>query len=195
MPETIDILRQEHANIERLLQILERQVDIFERAATPDYDIVSGICEYFLDYLDACHHPKENVVFSRLRERDPEAAAAVGDLTAEHEETAIRTRDLAEAVNWILEGVEVSRESVVGIARNFISNERRHMAMEEEVFFPAALRSLTPDDWAAIDARATNIDDPLFGRDVEARYSRLRDEIIKWAHDDEAENTLTRADE
>src|SRR5215831_7386106 len=36
----IDILRQEHRNIESLLLVLERELSLFARGERPDYDVV-----------------------------------------------------------------------------------------------------------------------------------------------------------
>ena len=56
----VDTLREEHRNIARLLRALEHQVAIFSNADAPDYDVIVGVADYFLDYPDRCHHPKED---------------------------------------------------------------------------------------------------------------------------------------
>jgi Hemerythrin HHE cation binding domain len=84
MTELIEILREDHRNIETLLLVLERELNIFDRAEQPDYEVVQAIIDYFRDYPDRCHHPKEDAVFTKLKTRDPAATASVGDLEAEH---------------------------------------------------------------------------------------------------------------
>ena len=39
----IEILRQEHRNIEKLLLVLERELDVFARGERPDYEVVHAI--------------------------------------------------------------------------------------------------------------------------------------------------------
>ena len=56
MPELIEILREDHRNIETLLLVLERELNIFDRAEQPDYEVVQAIIDYFRDYPDRCHH-------------------------------------------------------------------------------------------------------------------------------------------
>ena len=85
MTQILDILREEHRNIEKLLLVLERELGVFNRAERPDYHVVQSVIEYFQDYPDSCHHPKEDMIFEKLKARDPTAAASVGDLEAEHE--------------------------------------------------------------------------------------------------------------
>ena len=55
----IDILRQEHRNIETLLLVLERELGVFARGERPDYEVVHAVIAYFHVYPDACHHPLE----------------------------------------------------------------------------------------------------------------------------------------
>jgi hemerythrin-like domain-containing protein len=54
------------------------------------------------------------------------------------------------------------------------------MAMEEKVFFPLAEETLVPEDWAQIDAKVSDSDDPLFGEKVEQRFQELREQILDW---------------
>src|SRR5437868_15178261 len=80
----IEILRQEHRNIEKLLVVLEQELSVFARGERPDYEVVHAIIAYFQVYPDAYHHPPEDMVFEKLKVRDPAAAANIGDVAADH---------------------------------------------------------------------------------------------------------------
>jgi len=129
--------RQEHRNIEKLLRVLERELSVFDRGDRPNYEAVLGVIDYFKDYPNSCHHPKEDIIFEKLKSRDPVAAANIGDLRAEHEGEARRLRRVAQAVERVLGDQDLLRESVDKIIRDFIDRERQHMEMEERIFFPA----------------------------------------------------------
>jgi hemerythrin-like domain-containing protein len=176
----LDSLREDHRNITRLLAALEREIEIFGRAEKPDYDVIRGIAEYFLDYPDLCHHPKENIIFARLKTRDPVAANAVGDLLREHEETARRARRFAAAVDALLQDSDISRSAVVHATREFIAAERAHMRMEDENFFPAATSALTAEDWSEISDRFPDGRDPVVDPQIAERYGALRDLLLRW---------------
>lgn len=120
MTELIEILREDHRNIETLLLVLERELNIFDRAEQPHYEVAQAIIDYFRDYLDRCHHPKEDAVFAKLKTCDPAAAASVGDLEAEHLKGAKRLRLVARAVESVLSEQEVLRQTVDDIVRDFI---------------------------------------------------------------------------
>ncbi|MGF1612047.1 MAG: hemerythrin domain-containing protein [Kiloniellales bacterium] len=185
MPETLRQLREEHRNIARLLGALERQLAIFDRAERPDYDILLSIAEYFTGFPDRYHHPKEDLVLARLRARDPEAARTVGELGAEHQRLAERARHFREAIENVLKEAEVPRANVDAVIRHFIADQRRHMHMEEARFFPLAERTLTSQDWAAIDAEAGKPDDPLFGAACSGEFAALREDILRWERENQ----------
>jgi len=177
MPLTMDMLREEHRNMSRLLDILGREVDRFERAEDVDYDLLTQIVDYFRSFPDLYHHPKEDFILRKLLERDPLQAEAFADLESQHEECSRRLVNLARAVVGVLIGSEVPRDRFVRIAREFINNERKHMAGEENKFFPAAMRHLSPDDWAEIDSRVSKFADPLsqMKQDMPHRYYLVRE--------------------
>ena len=43
----IDLLRQEHRNIEKLLLVLEEELRVFDRGERPDYEVVLADIAYF----------------------------------------------------------------------------------------------------------------------------------------------------
>lgn len=183
-PHTIQILRREHADFGRLLAVLERQLDAFERAQQPDYDIVDAVAGYFLGYPERCHHPKEDAVCAKLEIRDPEAAAKVGDLAAEHERLGALAQRFADTMHKVLGDAEISRDAVDAVVREFIAAQRRHIEHEERVFMPTAAAALTEADWAEIDARLADEKDPLFGGEVAAEFAALHRDILHWEQED-----------
>lgn len=174
MSETVETLRSEHQNMTRVLGLLEHQVALFEEAGQPDYELIGQIIDYFRRFPDLYHHPKEEVVLARLRERAPDQAERIGDLEGDHEGCSDNLQNLARVVVRVLMGAEVSREAFVRLAREFIDNERNHMKGEEEVFFPIALEHLTPEDWQAIDEKVHRFSDPLNEPDRPFRFDLLR---------------------
>jgi hemerythrin-like domain-containing protein len=127
MAYIIEVLRQEHCNIESLLRVLERELSVFDRGDRPDYEVVRAIIDYFKDYPDSCHHPKEDMIVEKLKARDPVTGATIGDLEAQHRE-ARRLRRVANAVEHVMGDQDLLRQAVGDIIRDFINHERQHMA-------------------------------------------------------------------
>lgn len=185
MPKIIDILLEEHQNIEKLLLVLEHELEVFDRSGRPDYEILQTIIQYFQDYPESCHHPKEDMIFGKLKARDPAAAKSVGDAEAEHEVETRRLRSFARAVDSVLADQEFLRESFHIAVQDFIEHQRQHLEKEERLLFPAAMKALRREDWTEIDARLDDRKDPLFDAVVEEKFHNLRETILRWERETE----------
>jgi hemerythrin-like domain-containing protein len=183
----IELLRREHHNIELLLAVLERELTIFDRGDRPDYEIIRAIISYFKVYPEVYHHPQEELVFAKLKIRDPAAAAKVGDLAREHQKGAERLHRVAQAVDSVLADREFLRQNVDNIVRDFIVHERHHMMVEERDFFPAAVKALESQDWTEIASALTRHEDPLFSDAAEEMFGALRAHILWLEQEAEAE--------
>jgi hemerythrin-like domain-containing protein len=180
MAAVMDALREDHRNIARLLDALEHQISIFEQGGDPDYDVVRGVAQYFVEYPDRCHHPKEDVVFAEVRAVRPDVAAEIGDLPAEHRLVHERADCLARLIEALLSETDVPRAAVVEAAREFIGAERRHMLFENDRVFPMIEKALGPTDWARIEGVLGFGSDPLFGGLVEQKFKSLSQRLIRW---------------
>lgn len=187
MNRTIDTLRTEHRNFEKVLDVLEQELSVFARCARPDYELVQTIILYFQEYPTRCHHPKEDLIFDKLKRRDQSAAQMVGDFQAEHREQALLLRNFAILVDSIRTDHDLARRVFISAVRDFIDFERRHIDREERLLFPAAAKGLWPQDWQAIEQRLSDETDPLFSASaVEVAFRGLRDRIVQWERDNEA---------
>ena len=180
MTKIIETLRQEHRNIEELLLLLEQELNVFNRNERPDYEIVQAVISYFQDYPDCCHHPKEDMIFEKLKTRDPVAAESVGDLETEHQNERERLRRVADVIWRIRTDREVLGETFDNVMRNFIEHERKHMEMEERFLFSIAANVLRAEEWAEIDARWSNWEESIFNAAFEERCQSIRERILHW---------------
>ncbi|WP_439360627.1 hemerythrin domain-containing protein [Bradyrhizobium sp. DASA03007] len=185
----IDLLLREHRNIDLLLAALQRELEVFETGIRPDYEVIRAIISYFEVYPELYHHPQEDLIFSKLKSRDPEVAAIVGDLALEHQEVVDRLHHFAQAIDAILADRELLRQNVGNIVRDFIVRERHHMMWEERDFFPAALKALSAQDWTEIASALTDHGDPLFSETAAATSDALRAHILQLEQEAEAERS------
>ena len=177
VPEVLNRLHKEHADFTRLLDLLDRQLALFTAGQPADYDTIGAILQYCLEYPDAVHHPKEDLVYSLLRDRNPTLAAEVGDLEEDHRGLAEMTRSLSGLIERALAEESVDREQVHNLTRDFISRYRRHIEREEQHVFPAARQALSEQDWADVDGQLGDRNDPLFGDAIAEHFQTLRDDI------------------
>jgi hemerythrin-like domain-containing protein len=177
MPDTLFLLRLEHGNLSTLLGLIEDQVAAADAGTPMDAELLALACEYFSDYPDRCHHPKEDLVYALLSKRDPEACVGVRDLLAEHRRLHELTQAFAETVRGLRAQPQAAAPDQRNALREFAARYRQHMRDEEERFFRVAERRLSRGDWDSIDFAMFDRDDPLFDHAAEERFSALRQRI------------------
>ena len=181
MADTLALWHADHVNFAWLLSLLEKQVALLHADASPQYDLMLDVMYYMTHYSDVVHHPKEDLVFAMVKEREESAAPKVDELVRQHELLRDAGRQLVEVLDGIIDGTIAPREKVEELASNYIAELRRHMRTEETEILPLAARLLREDDWSSIHAAVAHIADPVFGSSAEKRYAALRDQIAREA--------------
>jgi hemerythrin-like domain-containing protein len=167
MRNIVQDIRTEHTSMERLLRILEKQIEVFESGGQPDYEITQHIILFFLDFPDQCHHPKEDLVAEKLLELQPERAERLRGLIHQHEKLAALARRVASTIRRVLDEAELPREDVIRAAKEFVSSQRHHIEMEEVHFLPLADELLS-------DAHLNELDSEIFRREAPLFWTENR---------------------
>lgn len=192
VPAIVQSIRRDHRNMEQLLSILEQELAIFRRGERPDFDILSGIVEYFRFHPDRCHRPKEALVLATLKEaalkeQVPDRTSALLDDEAEGRQAQASLETFTGLIEDVINEQEVSREAVVAAAKDFAAHVKRLIRFAEGELLPTALQSLTSQAWAALDEKLANRNDPIVDPVMEARFGELAERLGKWEREDQAE--------
>lgn len=190
MPNTLFLLRLEHGNLSKLLGLIEDQVAAADAGRPMDVELLRLASEYFSDYPDRCHHPKEDLLFRLLSKRDPDSCAGLRDLIADHRRLHELAEAFAEAVRRVREEPPVAEPAPQEVIREFTKHYRQHMRDEEERFFRLAEERLSEDDWYTLDFAIFEEDDPLFGLAAERRFSALSQRIETVAEQGKARQSV-----
>ena len=191
MRGTLFLLRLEHGELSKLLGLIEDQVAAADAGSPMDEELLRLACEYFSDYPDRCHHPKEDLVYELLSKRDPDSCAGLRDLIADHRRLHELTGAFAEAVRRVREEPQAAEPSAREVIRKFTEHYRQHMRDEEERFFRLAEERLSKDDWETLDFTMFERDDPLlFDHVTEERFSALRRRIETLAEQGKARRSV-----
>ena len=182
MPDTLALWHSEHVNFARLLNLLDDQLSLFHDGGSPDYALMLDIMFYMTHYSDVLHHPKEDLVFAKIKERDAAMAGIVDDLHRQHARIHTAGAELVRHLDDIINGTIASRASIEAAAREYVDGLRKHMRVEESDVLPLAATLLDSRDWSAIHAKIARIQDPLFGKHPERRYASLHAQIARDAH-------------
>lgn len=184
MATEIARLENEHVNFRKLLDLLEAQLDLFHRAEPPDYQLMTDILHYMTHYPDLFHHPKEDVIFSRLVERDSSLAQSVEELARQHHVIAQSGARLHENLESAITGVLMPRQMIEAPGLLYVTYYRTHMDTEENSLFVSAKLVLREDDWKKIAAETLSKPDPIFGKGIEERYRTVYQLIAQADGDD-----------
>lgn len=177
MVSVIKKLRIDHRNMSRLLDEMETQLGLFHAGENPDYILMMDIMQYMNHYPDLFHHPKEDLIFKKLIERDPSARLVVKDLLQKHETLDDSGKQFTDSLRTVLSEALVEREAFEAQGRDYVRTLRRHINVEESQVFPLAERVLNEEDWKDIDNAMEAFEDPLFGTTVQQEYRALYDYI------------------
>ena len=188
MPDVVALLQIDHHRMAKLLHLIEQQAANITRRDPVNFGLLESALDYFSTYPDRCHHPKEDLVYHKLVSRHPEMAESVGDLVEDHETLARLTHSAMRAVRLSRASGANANDELARQLNEFVNFYRHHMLPEDRDFFPAALRGLSRIDLEEIDFALFDASDPLMDGQTEARFSRLRDEIMRLGLAEEADS-------
>ena len=177
MADAIAVWHAEHVDYSRLLNVLEEQVLAFHVGRTPNYHLMRDVVSYLRGFPDRYHHPREDIAFARLVERNPALELPINRLLQEHRVIAAAGEELLERLNQMIEGASIARATLEAAADAYLVYYRHHLATEERVILPIAAELLTPEDLDLVASAVSSTPDPLFGERVDKRYRELRERI------------------
>ena len=177
MTNPIEAWHIDHSYFNRLLALLQKQVDAFHFSNQPNYDLMLDIISYLRDYSDQMHHPGEDVAFARLAKRCPDLELTLSRLAQEHRIIAQAGETLRKHLDALLSDVIVPKAEIEVAAATYLVYYGNHIAKEEEDVLPRAAQALTPEDWEAVRNAVPHGRDPLFGGGSDERYKVLRRQI------------------
>ncbi len=175
MSNTLDKLHIDHRNQAKLLQMVERQAEGVRRGEELDLPLLQLALQYFQNYPDLLHHPKEDALYERLVARDESVAQQITNIRQDHLRLAAETDAIAD---------ELSRPyltplDLAGRLQRFVDHYRSHMTIEEAELFPRARTLLDAEDWAHVEAEIAPAVDPLFDGAASSQYQRLFTALVR----------------
>ena len=95
--EALRIIKDEHRNLWRIAITLDRIIEDMKTDGKVDAIFLGSVFDYFEQYVDDCHHPKEDdYLFRLLRQRSLDAAAVLDRLEAEHRSAPANLKGLRD---------------------------------------------------------------------------------------------------
>ncbi|MGH8307711.1 MAG: hemerythrin domain-containing protein, partial [Gammaproteobacteria bacterium] len=150
----IDKLRQEHANMRRVLMLLRMQLDLLEQRSTPDYVLMVNALYYMRKFPSVVHHPKEDLIFQKLLEAGAPLWQEVERLRQQHQDIYALEDWLIELALEVQAGKRAHAAKLLELGRHYLDSQAKHVETEERILFPQALKRLKLRDWKAVRDRS-----------------------------------------
>ena len=170
MHKLLEKLHKDHDNLEKVLDILKQQVDIFCEGHESNTDLLIELIEYLESYADHGHHPLEDEIFKvGLKER-PEQLALLGE---QHRGISHMTKQFRNSLEGVLQGEVMLREEIGIQGREYIALQTQHLDLEESDIFPYLDEHMTEGAWGHVAAHMPSYDDPVCDAPDKIRFHNL----------------------
>jgi len=172
----IGILKKEHRLIERMLLLLEGELELIYKGEKANPDLIKGAVNFFTTYTDLTHHGKEeNILFRDLEKKElsPNASSALFELTKAHDYARKIVADLNDANTRYAEG---ELELIGEIQRNMshlIIFYPPHIEQEDETFFTPVMSYFSDEEQAGMVKEFWDYDRKL----IDDGYKKIVDDV------------------
>jgi len=175
-PSSLRMIRDEHSS---LLAVLRSMGMLVERG--PDeqpeafFDLLRAMLFYMDEFPERQHHVKEtDLLFPSVAARSVVAKQVICKLNGDHVLAQAKIRELQQQLPaWELLG-DSRREVFESNLKSYVSFYSEHIALEEMVVIPEALKELEESDWHQLDAKFVSHCNPVSGKcPREPLYDRL----------------------
>lgn len=163
-------LRHEHKVI---LLVLEGAEKLAASTGGPDRVTLGEMVEFFVNFVDRCHHTKEEKhLFPKLEERGiPHHGGPIGVMLEEHSEG----RALVSAMKEGLGAEQSDRVSIAlgEVILSYVHLLRAHIDKENNVLFVMADRVLTAEEQQDLSRAFAKVEAKEIGEGVHEKYHQL----------------------
>jgi hemerythrin-like domain-containing protein len=139
-------LVHEHRVIERMLAVLERELDSMRAEGLADPRVIDIGTDFIRTYADRCHHGKEeDILFARLATKDlePEFAEGMRRLIEDHVYGRMLTRQVVDANQRYRAGDGSALSVIESGMQSLIEFYPVHIRKEDRLYFKPFLEYFT----------------------------------------------------
>lgn len=173
MTHLLDQLLADHRNLEKVLAVLEQEVERFaDENDAPDMTLIMDIMDYMHAYPEFFHHPLEEVAMGYLKARSLGNKQEIDAIRADHERLEDEGEQLRQMVNAVNMGRVVPIDRLRQVLDDFAEHQRRHIRKEEKTVF-VAFRQLDQEDSDQIQSQLESLRDPIFTEVGRQQYGTL----------------------
>lgn len=177
--EALRIISDEHKNFWRMAVTLEQVAIELEAGASVAPAFFQSAFDYIEQFADRAHHLKEDDhLFRLMRLRSADVGPMIDALEADHR---LASTHLIELRKEFAKARSGQQAGLVASLRDYTARLKKHITTEETEAMPLARKILTAEDWAEIDAKFSDNEDPVFGAQARAEFRELYHRVVSLA--------------
>ena len=173
MTNPLEQIHLDHVNVSKVLDLIENEINRARAEEMPNLDLLEDAMRYMVNYPDLIHHPKEDSMFARLLQKEPDVSEKVEALRREHVELAALSQAFLEIVRAAETGEFVLRDELIKRGNTYVKTLRAHMDTEESDLLKRARESLSKRDLEEIGREYSDARDPLMEQSLSEEYKAL----------------------
>lgn len=170
-------LYADHRNFSVLLDILEHQIGLLPTAERTSLEVAEMILTYLKRYGSQCHHPREDLIYGKLRGRKDLFGQLPTKLVEEHASLFVTTNDALSTISHILDGEAHDIATTARMLTGYLCAYRAHVESEDASLFSTAREYMTADDWSQVEKEAAVFTWVEHDLHTQERFLAMRDYI------------------
>lgn len=139
-------LRQDHANMARLLHVLSLKHKTLDRGERPDFHLIREVVDFILDYMTGFTVPLERICSEQLLARVPEAGELGYRLATDYQALNQRLSRLSQDIDMVLMDAVVPMDRFADDLKAYLDAHRAYLRAEREELFPLMREHLSDDE-------------------------------------------------
>ncbi len=139
-------LRQDHANMARLLHVLQLKQKTLAEGERPDFQLIREVIDYILDYMNEFTVPLERIYSEQLLTTAPETLEFTRKLAEDYHDLHERLMRLSQDLDMILMDAIVPMDRFTEDMRAYLEAHRAYLRHEREELFPLIREHLDDQD-------------------------------------------------
>ena len=181
MNQCVESMMQEH---ELIVSVLASLQALAERLASGGLVVRQDLADFgrfFRDFADKCHHGKEeDRLFVKMVEAGfPQDSGPIAVMLAEHDAGRQEVRGLLGIGAGAGPLNEMERVSAIDYARQLVPLLYAHIQKENNILYPLAQSTITPEEFARLDQSCEEFDQEIRGQIDVAELKELAANLIR----------------
>jgi len=171
-------LMTEHRLIEKMLNIIEKELDMIKKNNTMNPVFIDTIVDFIKIYADRTHHGKEeDILFYKLKNKNLSAEddRMMQELVSDHTAARKMVSGLIEANKKYVNGDSSGIKTIIELLSELISFYPPHILKEDKIFFPNTEKYFSNDEMDEMLYDFWEFDKKMIHEKYNALYESLKD--------------------